>query len=87
DIVAPEGYIEIMKECWDPDQSKRPAGNGTGEKHQPVLFAESTEPYCSNLQNLIMSLISVNLVVISYLNEFQRKRFIFYGYCTVCYSY
>ncbi|CAI2184795.1 14646_t:CDS:2, partial [Funneliformis geosporum] len=96
DIVAPEGYIEIMKECWDPDQSKRPAGivvptvdllsrDGTGEKHQPVLFAESTEPYCSNLQNLIMSLISVNLVVISYLNEFQRKRFIFYGYCTVWY--
>ncbi|CAI2185381.1 15118_t:CDS:2, partial [Funneliformis geosporum] len=24
-IVAPEGYIELMKECWDPDQSKRPA--------------------------------------------------------------
>ncbi|CAI2171385.1 14238_t:CDS:2 [Funneliformis geosporum] len=20
DIVAPEGYIELMKECWDPDQ-------------------------------------------------------------------
>ncbi|CAI2167951.1 10202_t:CDS:2 [Funneliformis geosporum] len=25
DIVAPEGYIELMKECWDPDQNKRPA--------------------------------------------------------------
>ncbi|CAI2178476.1 10664_t:CDS:2 [Funneliformis geosporum] len=23
-INAPEGYIELMKECWDPDQSKRP---------------------------------------------------------------
>ncbi|CAI2189056.1 15412_t:CDS:2, partial [Funneliformis geosporum] len=25
DIVAPEGYIEIMKECWDPYPSKRPS--------------------------------------------------------------
>ncbi|CAI2186020.1 16040_t:CDS:2, partial [Funneliformis geosporum] len=24
DIVAPEGYIELMKECWDPDPNKRP---------------------------------------------------------------
>ncbi|CAI2185523.1 18767_t:CDS:2, partial [Funneliformis geosporum] len=24
DIVAPKGYIDLMKECWDPDQSKRP---------------------------------------------------------------
>ncbi|CAI2177390.1 4446_t:CDS:2 [Funneliformis geosporum] len=24
-INAPEGYIELMKKCWDPDQSKRPA--------------------------------------------------------------
>ncbi|CAI2186426.1 18416_t:CDS:2 [Funneliformis geosporum] len=24
DIVAIEGYIEIMKECWNPDPSKRP---------------------------------------------------------------
>ncbi|CAI2191293.1 11016_t:CDS:2, partial [Funneliformis geosporum] len=24
-IVAPKGFIELMKECWDPDQSKRPA--------------------------------------------------------------
>ncbi|CAI2173657.1 2336_t:CDS:2, partial [Funneliformis geosporum] len=24
-INAPEGYIELMKECWDPDPSKRPA--------------------------------------------------------------
>ncbi|CAI2189920.1 17859_t:CDS:2, partial [Funneliformis geosporum] len=26
-IGAPEGYIELMKECWDPDQSKRPASD------------------------------------------------------------
>ncbi|CAI2173246.1 1363_t:CDS:2 [Funneliformis geosporum] len=25
DIVAPEGYIELMKECWDSDPNKRPA--------------------------------------------------------------
>ncbi|CAI2189276.1 14708_t:CDS:2 [Funneliformis geosporum] len=27
-IVAPEGYIELMKECWDPDQNKRPPASG-----------------------------------------------------------
>ncbi|CAI2182091.1 14672_t:CDS:1 [Funneliformis geosporum] len=24
DIVAPKGYIELMKECWNPNPSKRP---------------------------------------------------------------
>ncbi|CAI2185621.1 2041_t:CDS:2 [Funneliformis geosporum] len=29
-INAPEGYIELMKECWDPDQSKKLASGIIG---------------------------------------------------------
>ncbi|CAI2188581.1 9092_t:CDS:2, partial [Funneliformis geosporum] len=29
DIVAPEDYIELMKECWDPDPNKRPIAHDT----------------------------------------------------------
>ncbi|CAI2177236.1 18417_t:CDS:2 [Funneliformis geosporum] len=31
-INAPEGYIELMKECWDPDQSKRPTAHDNRDK-------------------------------------------------------
>ncbi|CAI2168219.1 8253_t:CDS:2 [Funneliformis geosporum] len=39
DIVAPEGYIELMKECWDPDQSKRPTARSIYDRKATFEFA------------------------------------------------
>ncbi|RIA85966.1 hypothetical protein C1645_741187 [Glomus cerebriforme] len=38
---APEGYIELMKECWYSDPYKRPTATELKEKIRNILFMES----------------------------------------------
>ena len=37
---APEGYIELMKECWHSDPNKRPTGNVILEKVEKIRINE-----------------------------------------------
>ncbi|CAI2189935.1 14710_t:CDS:2, partial [Funneliformis geosporum] len=44
DIVAPEGYIELMKECWDPDPIKRPAVGSIYDSIYRIINLEKSNP-------------------------------------------
>jgi serine/threonine protein kinase len=55
---APEGYIELMKECWHSDPSKRPKANDISEKIDkmpPTKIIESPDigPVTTNNPNAI----------------------------------
>ena len=44
---APEGYIELMKECWHPDPEKRPSAESiwsNGSKIDSIIESERKNP-------------------------------------------
>ncbi|CAI2166450.1 19994_t:CDS:2 [Funneliformis geosporum] len=45
DIIAPNGYIELMKECWDPNPNKRPTAKDSniGSKIYDILQTETKQ--------------------------------------------
>ena len=40
DYIAPEGYIKLMQECWDPDPIKRPNAHDIMQKLDDMLKLE-----------------------------------------------
>ena len=44
DYIAPEGYIKLMQECWDPDPIKRPNSHDIMQKLDDMLKHEVNNP-------------------------------------------
>jgi hypothetical protein len=49
---APEGYIELMEECWNPDPNKRPTAKDISEK---IYKMDSNEANARNPTKIIES--------------------------------
>ena len=52
---APEGYIELMKECWHSDPNKRPTGNVIYEKVEKIRINELNNDNVKNPIKIIES--------------------------------
>ncbi|CAI2173810.1 5862_t:CDS:2, partial [Funneliformis geosporum] len=81
-INAPEGYIELMKECWDPDPSKRPARGISSISLQRLLVSDKTtiqiiqtiSDHCLNLSTLEIKVDSTtDISIFPYLKNLNIK--------------
>jgi serine/threonine protein kinase len=52
---APEGYIELMKECWNSDPNKRPTANNLLSRIKSMLDNENKNIYHKNPTKIIKS--------------------------------
>ena len=52
---APEGYIELMKECWQSDPNKRPTGNVIFEEVENMYINEQDNVFFKNPTKIIES--------------------------------
>ena len=46
DINVPEGYIELMKGCWDSDPNKRPTAVDIKDRLDKIMDAEKKNKTC-----------------------------------------
>jgi hypothetical protein len=53
---APEGYIELMQECWRHDPKRRPIASDIESKIRNILLIESDNCYDNNPTKIIKSL-------------------------------
>src|SRR5436305_9376490 len=70
---VPEGYIELMQECWDPDSIKRPAAVNLMKKIKNMRENEYINSSNSNPTKIIKSL-DIGPVIVNHPGAIYKSR-------------
>jgi serine/threonine protein kinase len=70
---APEGYIELMKECWHPDPEKRPTASYLSHKIEEIFINENKNCIGNN-PTKIMESSDIGPVAMNNLGAIYRSR-------------